>query len=560
MCLVLGALALAIALIPLPTLALLLGGSLALALPLIDPVFGLYWAVLSVPVQELVLLPGGLSCTQAAMLLATGAWGLRVLAHPERRIVKGRLFPLWVALLWALLLSTSFTPYAQIESIKETLRWSEAFLVWLIAITTLQRRWQIVGLVACLLIAPAVDALIGLMQFLTGDGPMAFRIAPGLPYVRAYGTIGQPNSFAGYLNMAWPLALALAIGATVAAWRRQATDRRGPRRETRDQGPETRDWRPELVCYLSSRASPLASRVSPLVSLVARLLSGHWWVVIALWSVAGLLLAALAASFSRGAWLGAAVGLAGMMLVQGRRAARWLMVGLGVGALIVALGGAGLLPEALAGRLASIARNLALFDAGTAWVTPENFAVVERMAQLQAGWRMFLAYPLTGVGPGNYSAAYPDFAVLPWYASRGHAHNYYLHMAAEAGIGGALAYLALLGGTSYQAIGTVRRANGTIRRSGAVGCCGIIAAVAGHELFENLHALSMGIQLAAVWGLIHALGQAEPADGARVSASGSPTHHTGSPQHLELTYALSCHRRRRVHRQSSQRSLARAGR
>jgi O-antigen ligase len=469
--LVLGVLALAIALIPLPTLVLLLGAGLALALPLIDPVFGLYWAVLSVPVQELVLLPGGLSYTQAAMLLATGAWGLRVLAHPERPIVWGRLFPLWVALLWALLLSTSFTPYARIASIKETLRWGEAFLVWLIAINTLRRRWQIAGLVACLLIAPAVDALIGLMQFLTGDGPAAFRIAPGLPYVRAYGTIGQPNSFAGYLNMAWPLALALAIGTAVAG-------------------------------RTKNRAQRTAMALLAACSLFFVLCS--------------LLLAALAASFSRGAWLGAAIGLAGMVLVQGRRAARWLMVGLGVGALVVALGGAGLLPEALAGRLASIARNLALFDAGTARVTPENFAVVERMAQLQAGWRMFLAYPLTGVGPGNYSAAYPDFAVLPWYASRGHAHNYYLHMAAEAGIGGALAYLALLGGTSYQAIGTVRRANGTIRRSVAVGCCGIIAAVAGHELFENLHALSMGIQLAAVWGLIHALGQAEPADGARV--------------------------------------------
>ncbi|HEX9439497.1 MAG TPA: hypothetical protein VF909_07445, partial [Roseiflexaceae bacterium] len=52
----------------------------------------------------------------------------------------------------------------------------------------------------------------------------------------------------------------------------------------------------------------------------------------------------------------------------------------------------------------------------------------------------------------------------------------------------------------------LRRANSTFRRSIVVGCCGIIAATAGHDLFENLHVLSMGVQLAAVWGLIDVLG------------------------------------------------------
>jgi O-antigen ligase len=191
-----------------------------------------------------------------------------------------------------------------------------------------------------------------------------------------------------------------------------------------------------------------------------------------------------------------------MALALGRRAARWAVAALCGGVLVLALGGAGLLPEALATRLTSITTNLALFDASAVPVTEQNFAIVERMAQIQAGWRMFLAHPLSGVGPGNYTPAYSDFAVGSWYASRGHAHNYYLNMAAEAGIGGALAYLVLLGGVSYQALVALRRANGTFRRSIAVGCCGIIAATAGHDLFENLHVLSMGIQLSAVWGLV----------------------------------------------------------
>jgi len=215
-----------------------------------------------------------------------------------------------------------------------------------------------------------------------------------------------------------------------------------------------------------------------------------------------LLLSALAASLSRGAWVGAACGVVGMALALGPRARRWALAALGLGALALALGGAGLLPEVLANRLASTTRYLAIFDASTVAITPQNFAVVERMAQMQAGWNMFLAHPLTGVGPGNYTPAYPAFAVGSWYASRGHAHNYYIHMLAETGVIGALAYLALLAGILRQAPATLRAENRMLWRSAAIGCCGIIAAVAGHDLFENLHVLSMGIQFAAVWGLL----------------------------------------------------------
>jgi O-antigen ligase len=460
----LGVSIVALGLLPLPSIALILALGLVVALSLLDPVFGLYFAVLSVPVQDLVQLPGGVTCTQAAMLLATGAWGLRVLAHPERPIAKGWLLPLWIALLWALLLATSFTPYSRAEGFKEVLRWGEAFLVWLIAVNTIQRPWQAAGLLACLLLAPAVDAAIGLVQAVTGAGPPSFRIAPGSPLVRAYGTIGAPNSFAGYLNMAWPLALALTVGAIRQAFR-PATGRQ-----------------PSLV--------------------VGRWSLVGWGAAAALALITIVLLAALVASFSRGAWLGAAAGLLAMTLALGPRAGRWAIAALCGGALLLALGGAGLLPDALATRVSSISKNLALFDASNVPVTDQNFAVVERMAQIQAGWRMFLAHPFSGVGPGNYTPAYPDFAVGSWYASRGHAHNYYLHMAAEAGIVGALAYLALLGGVSYQALAALRRANSTFRRSIAIGCCGIIAATAGHDLFENLHVLSMGIQLSVAWGLV----------------------------------------------------------
>jgi O-antigen ligase len=469
-----------LALLPLPTLATIIFYGLLIALALFEPIFGLYWAILSVPVQELIHLPGGLSYTQAAMVLAAGAWGLRVLAQPELWILPrrhngvGRQVWLWMAFVWALLLSATFSPYSRSEGIKETLRWLEAFLIWLMVVSLARRPWQIAGLMACLLLAPVTEAAVGITQFLTGAGPASFRIAPDLPYVRAYGTIGQPNSFAGYLNMAWPLALALAVAVTLPILR----GGEGPRMDERV-GEEISSDR-----------------------LVARSRGRRTVLLLVLWMIAALLLAAVVASLSRGAWVGVACGAGGMACALGRRSRRWALGALGLGALGLALGGAGLLPAFLADRLASVARYLMVFDAGAVTPTPQNFALVERMAQMQAGWRMFLAHPLTGVGPGNFTPAYPAFAVGTWYASRGHAHNYYIHIAAEAGLIGALAYLALLAGVAYQAIGTLRRAKSTLWRSVAIGCCGIIAAVAGHDLFENLHALSMGVQLAAVWGLL----------------------------------------------------------
>jgi len=468
--------------LPLRFAALLVGGGLVVTLTLINPVWALYATVLSVPVQELIHLPGGLSVTQATFLLASGTWGLHLLAYPERRVRFGRLTVGLALLLWTLLLATVVTPYSQTEGLKETLRWFTVALIYLLAFNTLtpartetadwQRHARI--LVLCLLFAPTANALLGLGQFLMGSGPASFAIAESA-FARAYGTIGQPNSFAGYINMAWPLAVALALG----AWK------------------EIRIRRHALPMELLLWAGGTTF-------------------------AAGVLIAALGSSFSRGGWVGAmgggAVLVVALIAVQSRQmrryAWRWaVLAGASGGLVVILIGSSGLLPAAATQRVASIARNLRLFDVRTVDITGENFAVVERMAHLQAAWDMLTTHPLTGVGPGNFSPAYEGrsapqaepFGIHPWYTSRGHAHNYYLHMAAEAGVLGLLAYLLLLGLLILQSYRTLRRAAGWFWQSVAVGGCGIVAAVATHNVFENLHVLNMGVQLGALWGLLAAI-------------------------------------------------------
>ena len=494
-------LALVLALAPLQV-ALGFGGLVvAAALAVLGPIWGVYLVLLSVPIQQQIVLPGGTSFTQAAVLLMAAAWALRLIAQPHRPIVSGRLFWCWLALLGALLLATSLTPYDRAESLKATLRWVVAFLVWFVAVNATTRRWQLVGLVACLLAAPTAEALVGLYQFLVGTGPPSFRIATSLPFVRAYGTIGQPNSFAGYMNMAWPLALALAIGVTLVYARRgqESAERRAQSAERRVQSAERTNKR--LVA----------------IGLVGAVL---------LWMMAGALLLALGASFSLGGWVGALVGCLGLSICLGRR---WALLALGSALVLVAfsvLGGVNLLPSAISGRVTRLTGLLSFFDPATVTVTPENFALVERMAQMKAGALMFLAHPLVGVGPGAYSLAYGDVASAPWYASRGHAHNFYLHMAAETGTLGLAAYLLLIGGALGQALRALRQADTIVARSTIVGCCGIIAAVAGHNLFENLHVLNFGVQLSGVWALATVLPHIRAASDAPHAAQNDSDPHT----------------------------------
>lgn len=451
--------ALLLALLPLEMLVplLILVGIGLLAL--LDPVFGLYAAVLSVPIQQVLLLPGGLTYTQAAMILALGAWLLRLLAHPERRGRRPALLVAWLCLIWVLLLAAASSPYSTRAGLIETSRWIVALVAFVLVVDTVSDRRRALGLLACVLLAPALTAALGLRQFVTGDGPPSFRIAGG--FVRAYGTLGTANALAGYLNMAWPLAAALGLWLLYAA----LTGRR-----------------------MANGAGP-AQR-------------GRLWLLLFVAATGALSFAGLLASFSRGAWLGALAGGLVMTALAGRRAAIGAGVALALGMALLVAGEIDLLPDVVRARVASISANARIFDASKVRVTPENFAIVERMAHWQAGVRMLRDYPLLGVGPGGYNLAYREYFVNPWRDSRGHAHNYYVHIAAEAGLLGLTAYMALLGGLLPYAVRALRATRAGIWRAISVGCCGAICAVMVHNVFENLHVLNLGIQLAAIWGLL----------------------------------------------------------
>lgn len=136
----------------------------------------------------------------------------------------------------------------------------------------------------------------------------------------------------------------------------------------------------------------------------------------------------LAVTFSRGSWLGVAAA-APVVLLSARRRPRWQLIGMIVGGTILldlVTGGA------LRTRIVS---------------TTGDPLVGQRAALMYAGVVMFLEHPFLGVGPGSFGLALQDFGPqISWlWDYVGSAHNMYLEMAAELGIIGLAAFLALLG-------------------------------------------------------------------------------------------------------------------
>jgi len=169
--------------------------------------------------------------------------------------------------------------------------------------------------------------------------------------------------------------------------------------------------------------------------------------------------------------------------------------------LALALGGLGLLPEALVQRFTSFLPFVDVSDLRAVQVTDANYAVIERMAHWQAALGMWTDHPWLGVGIGNYAAVYPAYALPKWPDSLGHAHNYYLNVAAEAGLLGLVAYLVLWGAAFWQAWKAVRASTG-VWRAVAAGVFGVLTHLAVHNLFDNLWVHDMYIHVGILLGLL----------------------------------------------------------
>jgi O-antigen ligase len=447
-------------------LVLTVGGVTALAL-VVRPECALCLLAFAVPfgsIREWALGPVTVSAVELVLLILSASWVARMVA--ARRIVVPRaplLLPL-VLLVACLSLSTLTTSSLEL-SVKEILKWVEVLLVYSFMAQSVDRRWG-KWIVLSVLAAGSAEALVGVYQFFRQVGPEGFILFGR--FMRAYGHFAQPNPFAGYLGLTLPLAYALTLDA---AGRWQSGLRGIGRRMGQGLG------------WAASLAAPLGAFV--------------------------VMFAAAIMSWSRGAWIGVAAALVAVTLVRSRTALLVAAV-LGVAmAYLLVIGGARYVPPGIVQRLSDFLPYLGGVDVTRVDVTDANWAVVERMAHWQAALGMFSDHLWLGVGAGNYAIAYPRYALGRWRDPLGHAHNYYLNIAAEAGVLGIVAYCILFAACFVEAMRVVQRlrdgtgmVGNSYWRAVALGALGVLVHLSVHSLFDNLYVHGMNVQLGLALGLL----------------------------------------------------------
>ncbi len=294
----------------------------------------------------------------------------------------------------------------------------------------LEKRWWM-AMMPIVAIA-VLEAALGLAQFYSNA-----------PAGVAHGTYVNRNHFAGFLEMALPFSVALAV-----------TTMRSP-------GPR--------------RRTPLGPAIKASAALAA----------------AALILAGIIYSFSRMGFAAALFGLgvAGTVFAvkrirvgraEGQR--KWLLTAAGGGVAVLALLFMYLPPDQLIARFAQLAAT-------------DEITADTRMRIWRESGQVVAAYPVFGCGLGGYEAAFLKYKQVAPMQTVDYAHDDYLQGLAELGTPG-FALCALLAGL------ILRRAVCGARRPLAAAAVGALAAMALHSFVDfNLYIPANLITVAWISGL-----------------------------------------------------------
>jgi putative inorganic carbon (HCO3(-)) transporter len=479
------ALGICLAWLPLPLAAVGLLGIIAAVLILLRPVWGLVALIPLIPFSPLVgleiggVMVGGMEALLALILVA---WLLRMAARREIVIPHPPLLLPW--LLWLGVILASWTVALSLgDALAETLKWLEMLALYLFIAANVERR-HLPWLVGAMLLAGMAQATLGLYQFLFRVGPEGFLLFGGR-FLRAYGTFRQPNPYAGYLGLVLPIAYSLVLwGLGAGSWGRGAGGR-PPSAPSRPRPTRRgRDGQPPLITHHAFPKGDLWVRFTPYALLSF-----------------GLMLAALYASQSRGAWIGFVAAVVVVSLVRGGRAAALLALVIVVLAMGGAMGAFQILPQSILQRFGDALTALRIPDIATAEVTDANFATIERLAHWGAALAMWRDNLWLGVGFGNYAAVYPAYAIGRWLDPLGHAHNYYLNVAAETGLVGVLAY-GLFWLSAFRVGWQAARRSAGFQRAVAAGGLGVLVHLSLHNMVDDLFVQGMYLQVGIVLGLL----------------------------------------------------------
>lgn len=461
------------AVLPLSSALLMFGSAALLVLIYLEPRSGVLVLLLFAPLKALIetestAYPLPLDIGQITLIAVVFLWLLnRVVQRQPLHLRLHRIHLPVFMFIGAVLLSL---PGALSLSmgLNETLKWAEiALLVLLIPALfgAEKQHW----LVFALVLAGSVQAVIGIYEFLGGSGAEHLWILDGR-FFRAFGSFGQPNPFGAFMGITLPLGMASALGYGTEAWQRFRQSWAGER---------------------------------------AKLLSALFWA--GLYGGSSLLiLGGLLASWSRGAWLGFAGAIVVMLVLLPRAPWKGMLIALGLGFAGIVVWNSGVLPDSLTQRMSGFAEEIiSVEDVRGVDVTDSNYAVTERIAHWQAAVRMAEDHPWTGVGFGNYEAAYGEYALVNWPQALGHAHNYYLNLLAETGVIGLSAYVITWIAVIVFTLHVRQRTTGH-QRLWSIALIGVWSYLTIHNIVDKLYVNNMFLHIGCMLGLLASM-QAEKA-------------------------------------------------
>ena len=434
---VVGALALAVVVLVAPagqTGTLLLFG-LAAVVGFACPPAMIALVLLSVPVQDAVVLPivfGEVTLTQIAVIGLSVGWGIIL----WRRAVWLDGVWWWFLIVLAALLISIIAMDESGSWAGEVYRWGVAAGFYLICRSAL-REWASIRLALWAIVGGvAATSAHAYGQVIAGNGrPDLFQ--GGL--LRAYGAFGEPNPLAAYMEFSVPVL----AGVALAGFRASVRERIG----------------------------------------------ADLWVATGLASAMGT--ATIALTQSRGGWIGFAVAGVSLLWVV---PLRLRLTAIAVGVLLFAVV---LLTPLGQSQMDRYGQSL---DAS------EPLAVaILTSAQTGREWLwgaaigMLMDHPFTGVGAGEYDYHFRQYTT-DWYNRFpiGQAHNGYLHMAAQAGIPGLVAFVGWIGAMLVSLASATRRDPEPVSRALSLGAFAVVLAFTVHSVVDYLNVLSLGLQLSAV--------------------------------------------------------------
>jgi O-antigen ligase len=200
--------------------------------------------------------------------------------------------------------------------------------------------------------------------------------------------------------------------------------------------------------------------------------------------------------------------------VRGGQGRTILLLVLLLVALVGLVGGLSVIPDQIVERVTGFVPLVSGLRTGdgieSIEVTGANYANLERLAFWRAAADMWSDRLWLGIGIGAYPVAYGHYSLPKWRLSLGHAHNYYLNIAAEAGLLGLLAYLLFWAVVTWQLFKTARRHPSAIYRALALGALGVVVHVTVHNLVDNLWVHHLFVHVAIVLGLVQTRAFSKP--------------------------------------------------